>query len=164
MSGIRVMLAAFVVCINLGTANAQYVQTEFASIPKALAVAKARHMVLARDFFGHFRFVTPGLAQRLAQNGFRYDSRGMLVGYSPMTILKGLIFNGKAPMLKSDSYEVTIVPPEKRQRRDRDSQDCTGPECDYCTGEECDYCDGEDCGDTQDPCDDPNADEGVCVA
>ncbi|HHL22592.1 MAG TPA: hypothetical protein ENJ52_13835 [Aliiroseovarius sp.] len=162
MRGIRIALAAVMVCISLGTANAQYIQTEFASVPKALAVAKARHMVLARDFFGRFRFVTPGLARRLVQNGFRYDSRGMLVGYSPMTFLRGLIFNGDAPMLRSDSYEVTIVQPERRQRRERDSEECTGADCDYCTGEECDYCYGEEC-DTTDPCDDPNADEGACV-
>ncbi|HHL22492.1 MAG TPA: hypothetical protein ENJ52_13330, partial [Aliiroseovarius sp.] len=67
-----------VVAQNTG---AGYLEKTFSSFSRAIAAADARGMVMAKDFRGNLRFVTPAVAAMLERQGFRYDNRGVLFGY-----------------------------------------------------------------------------------
>ena len=89
-------------------AGSGYLEKTFSSFSRAVAAAEGRGMVMAKDFHGNLRFVTPAVAAMLERQGFRYDSRGVLFGYGAGVSDSGLGFLAGAPALEAGSYEVSI--------------------------------------------------------
>lgn len=137
----RIVLAVALCGLGFGPVAAQqggagFRQTEFPSVPRAIQAAQAAGMALAIDFHGNFRFVTPAVADLLLAQGFRRDSRGVLIGYEPLAFLSGWVFLDEAPLLKSGSYAVTI---KVEDRPDAvEEEDIPDDECDPQVSEDCD--------------------------
>ena len=115
-----------VVAQNTG---AGYLEKTFSSFSRAIAAADARGMVMAKDFRGNLRFVTPAVAAMLERQGFRYDNRGVLFGYGVGIWDSGWGFMSGAGTLERGSYEVFVAPPEDKPQAD-ELTECQYQQCD----------------------------------
>ena len=109
-------------------AGSGYLEKIFPSFSQAIAAAEAIGMVMAKDFHGTLRFVTPAVAAMLENQGFRYDKRGVLFGYESGAFESGWGFLGGAGTLDRGSYQVFVVPPEDKPQA-AEQTECQNQQC-----------------------------------